>query len=232
MKTLEIFLIALGLAMDAFAVSIASGATMKKLELRNALKMGLFFGGFQTLMPVIGWFAGIGMKSFITGWDHWLAFGLLTLVGGKMIYEAMRINLDPAVQNGSHGNNKGTDLSCRIPREAGGGPSAMRAESCNCNFQVKEDDLRGAKKCPFDTGVLLILALATSIDALAVGITFSVLSVSIILPVITIGLVTFVLSAAGVQIGVKGGHFFENKIEIAGGLILIGIGVKILIGHL
>jgi len=248
MKTLEIFLIALGLAMDAFAVSIASGATMKKLELRNALKMGLFFGGFQTLMPVIGWFAGIGMKSFITGWDHWLAFGLLTLVGGKMIYEAMWINLDPAVQNGSHRNNKGTDLSCRIPREAGGGPSAMRAgpdevyssrrapamraESCNCNFQVKGDERQAAKKCPFDTGVLLILALATSIDALAVGITFSVLSVSIILPVITIGLVTFVLSAAGVQIGVKGGHFFENKIEIAGGLILIGIGTKILISHL
>ena len=138
-------------------------------------------------MPVIGWFAGIGMKSFITGWDHWLAFGLLTLVGGKMIYEAM---------------------------------------------WIKEDELRGAKKCPFDTGVLLILALATSIDALAVGITFSVLSVSIILPVIIIGLVTFILSAAGVQIGVRGGHFFENKIEIAGGLILIGIGGKILVSHL
>lgn len=187
MKSYEILLIALGLAMDAFAVSIAGGATMKRLEIRNALKMGLFFGGFQTFMPVIGWFAGIGMKSFITGWDHWLAFGLLTLVGGKMIYEAL---------------------------------------------MMKEDAAGGGKNCPFDTGVLLVLALATSIDALAVGITFSVLSVSIILPVIVIGLVTFILSVAGVQIGVKGGHFFENRIEIFGGLILLGIGVKILLEHL
>ena len=187
MERSEIFLIALGLAMDAFAVSIASGATIKKIEVRNALKMGLFFGGFQTLMPVIGWFAGIGMKSFITGWGHWLAFGLLTLVGVKMIYEAL------------------------VLKEAGEG---------------------GGKSCPFDTGILLILSLATSMDALAVGITFSVLSVSIILPVIIIGLVTFILSMTGVQIGVKSGHFFENKIEVLGGLILIGIGFKILFERL
>lgn len=182
---LEILLIALGLSMDAFAVSLASGATMKRLEIKNALKMGLFFGGFQTLMPVIGWLAGIGMKSFISGWDHWIAFGLLTFVGGKMIYEAVEIEEE---------------------REGGGSP--------------------------FDTGTLFMLAVATSIDALAVGITFSVLSVSIILPVIIIGLVTFAVSAAGVQLGVKGGHFFENKIEIAGGLILFGIGLKILLEHL
>ena len=187
MQTFEILLIAFGLAMDAFAVSIASGAAMKRFELRDALKMGLFFGGFQAFMPVIGWLAGTGMKSFITGWDHWLAFGLLSLVGGKMIYEALVMN---------------------------------------------ENTEAGGKNCPFDTGVLLVLALATSIDALAVGITFSVLSVSIILPVIVIGLVTFILSAAGVQLGVKGGHFFENKIEIFGGLILIGIGLKILLEHL
>jgi len=185
-KILEILLIALGLAMDAFAVSVASGATMKKLEIKNALKMGLFFGGFQTFMPVIGWFAGIGMKTYITGWDHWVAFGLLLFVGGKMIYESIII---------------------------------------------KEDECSG-KNCPFDTGVLFILAVATSIDALAVGITFSVLSISILLPVVTIGVVTFVLSVAGVQIGVKGGHFFEHKIEIAGGVILLLIGFKILLGHL
>lgn len=186
MKILEILLIALGLAMDAFAVSIASGATMKRLEMRNALKMGLFFGAFQTFMPVIGWFAGIGMKTFISGWDHWLAFGLLSFVGGKMIYEALR-------------------------QEQG--------EGC-------------AAGCPFDTGALFLLALATSIDALAVGITFSVLSVSILVPVLVIGLVTFCLSVAGVQIGVKGGHFFEKKVEIAGGLILFLIGFKILLEHL
>lgn len=185
MKMLEILLIALGLSMDAFAVSLASGATMKRLELRNALKMGLFFGAFQALMPVIGWLAGIGMKSFIAGWDHWIAFGLLTLVGGKMIYEAM---------------------------------------------EIKEADEGG--KSPFDTGTLFVLAVATSIDALAVGVTFSMLSVSIVLPVIIIGTVTFALSAAGVQLGVKGGHFFEGKVEIAVGLILFGIGLKILLEHL
>ena len=185
MKMVEILLIALGLSMDAFAVSLASGATMKRLEIKNALKMGLFFGGFQTLMPVIGWLAGIGMKSFISGWDHWIAFGLLTLVGGKMIYEAMQM-----------------------------------------------EEAEKGETSPFDTGTLFILAVATSIDALAVGITFSVLSVSIIMPVIVIGLVTFALSAAGVHLGVKGGHFFEGKIEIAGGLILFGIGLKILLEHL
>lgn len=185
MRSVEIFLIALGLAMDAFAVSIVSGATMKKLEIRKAFKMGLFFGGFQTFMPVIGWLAGIGMKSFIYGWDHWIAFGLLTLVGGKMLYEA----------------------------------AAMEEE-------------RGEKPCPFDTGALFMLAVATSIDALAVGVTFSVLDVSIILPVLVIGLVTFALSVAGVQIGVRGGHLFEKKIEIFGGLILIAIGLKILLEHL
>jgi putative Mn2+ efflux pump MntP len=187
MRNLEILFIALGLAMDAFAVSIASGATMKKLELRNALKMGMFFGGFQAFMPVIGWFAGIGMKSFITGWDHWIAFCLLTLVGGKMIYEAVK--------------------------------------------SKKTEDDRG-RNCPFDTANLFVLAVATSIDALAVGITFSVLSVSILLPVLVIGFVTFSLSVAGVHLGVKGGHFFENKIEIAGGLILLAIGFKILLEHL
>jgi len=185
MKMVEILLIALGLSMDAFAVSIASGATMKRLEIKNALKMGLFFGAFQALMPVIGWLAGIGMKSFIAGWDHWIAFGLLTLVGGKMIYEAMEIK--------------------------------------------ETEEGRGS---PFDTGTLFVLAVATSIDALAVGVTFSMLSVSIVLPVVIIGLVTFALSAAGVRLGVKGGNLFEGKIEIAGGLILFGIGLKILLEHL
>lgn len=187
MPIVEIFLIALALSMDAFAVAIASGAGMKKLEVRNALKMGLFFGGFQAIMPVIGWLAGIGMKSFITGVDHWIAFGLLALVGGKMIYEAAKL---------------------------------------------KDSDEPRPGERAFDTGVLFILAVATSIDALAVGITFSVLNVSIILPVAVIGLVTFALSAAGVQIGVKGGHLFENKMEILGGLLLLGIGCKILFEHL
>ncbi|KAF0123989.1 MAG: hypothetical protein FD154_2536 [Elusimicrobia bacterium] len=188
MKTLEILFIALGLSMDAFAVSVASGATMKRLHLPHALKMGLFFGAFQALMPIVGWAAGLGMKSFISGWDHWIAFTLLSVVGGKMLYESFKIK--------------------------------------------EEEECGGTKTCPFDTGTLTVLAIATSIDALAVGLTFSFLQVSIIAPALLIGLVTFLMSAAGVKIGTTGGHFFEHKMEAAGGLILIGIGLKILLGHL
>lgn len=188
MKPLEILFIAVGLSMDAFAVSLASGATMKRLHLPNALKMGLFFGGFQALMPVLGWAAGLSMKNFISAWDHWIAFVLLSAVGGKMVYEALKIK--------------------------------------------EEEECGGPKTCPFDTGTLTVLALATSIDALAVGLTFSLLQVSIITPVLVIGLVTFLMSVAGVKIGSKGGHFFEHKMEAAGGFILIAIGLKILLGHL
>lgn len=187
MKLAEVLLIALGLSMDAFAVSVASGATMKRLHLPHALKMGLFFGGFQAVMPVLGWAAGLSMKNFIAGWDHWIAFGLLSAVGGKMLYEA---------------------------------------------FEIKAEEECGNKTCPFDTGTLTVLAIATSIDALAVGLTFSLLQVSIAGPVLIIGLVTFLMSVAGVKIGSAGGHFFEHKMEAAGGLILIAIGLKILFGHL
>ncbi len=188
MAIIEILLIALGLSMDAFAVSLASGATMKRLHLPNALKMGLFFGGFQALMPVVGWAAGLSMKDFISGWDHWIAFALLLAVGGKMVYEAFKIK--------------------------------------------EEEECGGPKSCPFDTGTLTVLAIATSIDALAVGLTFSLLQLSIIGPVLVIGLVTFLMSVAGVKIGSAGGHFFEHKMEAAGGFILIAIGLKILLGHL
>ncbi len=174
--------------MDAFAVAVASGATMKRLNIPHALKMGLFFGGFQALMPVVGWAAGLSMKEYISSWDHWLAFGLLAAIGGKMLYESFEIR--------------------------------------------EEEDCGGPKTCPFDTGTLTVLALATSIDALAVGLTFSVLKLSIIAPVLVIGLVTFVMSLAGVRLGSAGGHFFEHRMEAAGGVILIGIGLKILLEHL
>jgi putative Mn2+ efflux pump MntP len=188
MPVIEILLIALGLSMDAFAVAVASGATMKRLHLPDALKMGFFFGGFQALMPVLGWGAGLSMRGFIAGWDHWIAFGLLLGVGGKMLYEAFKMK--------------------------------------------EEEECGGPKTCPFDTGTLTVLAIATSIDALAVGLTFSLLALSIIGPVLVIGLVTFLMSVAGVKIGSAGGHFFEHKMEAAGGLILIAIGFKILLGHL
>jgi putative Mn2+ efflux pump MntP len=187
-KLFEILFIALGLSMDAFAVSVASGAAMKRLHLPAALKMGFFFGGFQALMPVLGWAAGLNMKNFMSGWDHWIAFGLLSAVGGKMLYESFEIK---------------------------------RGEECG-----------GDRPCPFDTGTLTVLAIATSIDALAVGLTFSLLQVSVIAPALLIGLVTFLMSVAGVKIGSAGGHFFENKMEAAGGIILILIGLRILFGHL
>ncbi len=183
MNFVEVIFVAFGLAMDAFAVSVASGVTIKNLKVNHALKIAIFFGGFQALMPVVGWFSGLSLRNFISGVDHWVAFGLLSFIGAKMIYEAAKMG----------------------PR--------------------KKDD-------PLNIYILLILSIATSIDALAVGITFAFLNIAIIIPIIIIGIVTFVLSFLGVFIGNKIGHFFERKIETAGGLVLIGIGIKILLEHL
>ncbi len=188
MKALEILLIAVGLSMDAFAVSLASGATMKRLHLRHVLQLDLFWVVFSAVLPVPCLSGGLIMKGFISVWDHWIAFVLLFAVGGQMVYEAFKLK--------------------------------------------EEEECGGPKTCPFDTGTLTVLALATSIDALAVGLTFSLLHVSIITPVLVIGLVTFLMSVAGVKIGSKGGHFFEHKMEAAGGFILIAIGLKILLEHL
>jgi putative Mn2+ efflux pump MntP len=184
MDILSILLIAVGLAMDAFAVAIVSGLTLTRVRAQNALTVALFFGTFQALMPVIGWLSGNTFKGYIADVDHWVAFGLLTIVGCRMIYESFRFESDK-----------------------------------------KKID-------PENTAVLFILAIATSIDALAVGITLSLLDVAIVIPAVIIGTVTFVLSYVGVYIGNKFGHFFERKIELIGGLILIGIGIKILIDHL
>ena len=184
MNLVTIIIIAVGLAMDAFAVSIASGVTLKEVRLSYALRIALFFGGFQAVMPLIGWLVGSSFSSYIAAFDHWVAFGLLAFIGGKMIYEST------------------------ILKEA----------------EKKTD--------PRKLIVLFVLAIATSIDALAVGLSFSFLDVTIVEPVIIIGLITFLLSFAGVYIGTKAGSMFENKIEIIGGVILIGVGIKILIEHL
>jgi len=184
MGLITIIVIAIGLAMDAFAVSIVSGAAYKRLHLRHALRIAVFFGGFQAIMPLIGSLAGLSVKQHIADYDHWVAFGLLGAVGGKMIYESFKIK--PARANRSPAN---------IP-------------------------------------VLLVLSVATSIDAFAVGITLSLITASIAVAVTIIGLVTFVLSYLGVFIGKKFGHFFENKIEALGGIVLIAIGLKILLEHL
>lgn len=184
MSIFTILSIALGLSMDAFAVSVTSGFTIKRLKVRHAMRIALFFGGFQAAMPIIGWLAGSALRNFITGIDHWIAFGLLCAIGGKMIYESTKIEKD----------EKWAD--------------------------------------PLNIMILLTLAVATSIDALAVGLSLSFLKVAIITPSIIIGIITFTLSFIGAYIGKKFGHFFESKLEIVGGLILIAIGIKILIGHL
>ena len=184
MDIISIIFIAFGLAMDAFAVSVTSGLTIKHLRINNALKIAIFFGSFQAIMPLIGWSAGLSFRNYISGIDHWIAFGLLGIVGCKMIYESFKMEV----------NNKKID--------------------------------------PLNVYVLLMLSIATSIDALAVGLSLSFLNVSIAPPAIIIGVVTFLLSIFGVYFGNRFGHYFERKIEIIGGLILIGIGVKILIDHL
>lgn len=184
MHNLTIIFIAFILAMDAFAVSISIGITIKKQRFKNALKIALFFGGFQAIMPIIGWLAGYNLREFISDIDHWLAFGLLSLIGGKMIFESIR----------SDSNKKETEV--------------------------------------MNVYLLFILSIATSIDALAVGVSFAFLEISIIIPVILIGVITFILSFLGVYVGRKLGKFLKNKIGIVGGLILIGIGIKILIEHL
>jgi len=181
---LEIIIIAVGLAADAFAVSVSSGAIIEKLHLRHALRIAVFFGFFQGLMPWIGWKIGSLASDLIRSVDHWLAFALLCFIGGKMIYESRKL----------------------------------------------EEEIEKTIN-PLNIYVLFTLAIATSIDALAVGITFSFLNVSIVEPVIVIGIVTFIFSLAGTYIGEFFGHVFEDKIEFVGGLILIGIGTKILIEH-
>lgn len=178
------FLIAIGLSMDAFAVSVANGVSMKTLRVRHAFMIAFFFGAFQALMPVIGWLAGLRVADFIEQYDHWIAFVLLSIIGGKMIYESFRIK------------------------------------------EAEEDP------CSLNIGALLVLSIATSIDALAVGLSFAFLKTAILAPVVIIGAVTFVLSFLGVVIGEKIGHLFESKIEFLGGVILIGIGGKILLEHL
>jgi putative Mn2+ efflux pump MntP len=176
--------LALGLAADAFAVSLSSGLTIKHMKINKALKIALFFGGFQALMPLIGWFAGLTLQGSISSIDHWVAFGLLSFIGGKMIYEAT------------------------------------------------QDEVEDKKFNPLDTYTLITLAVATSLDALAVGFGFAVLKTSIAAPITTIGFITFFLSFAGVFIGHKCGAFCQKQVEILGGLVLIGIGSKILIEHL
>ena len=183
MGILEVVLIAIGLAMDAFAVSICKGLSMKKMSWKKAIIVGGYFGIFQGLMPVIGYFLGTTFENLVTKIDHWIAFVLLVFIGINMLKEAF-------------GN-----------------------ESENCNDNV-------------DFKTMVVLAIATSIDALAVGITFAFLKTNIVLASILIAIITFVVCIIGVKIGNKFGDKYERKAETVGGLILILMGIKILLEHL
>ena len=180
--------IAVGLSMDALAVSVANGIMIKKLQVRHAFRIAFFFGFFQALMPLIGWAAGITFSQYIKPVDHWIAFGLLVLVGGRMIWEDVSKSLgwkvDPIVQNCLH----------------------------------------------FPT--LLVMSIATSIDALAVGISFALIGTTIWLPILIIGLITFTICFIGIQIAHRIASLLGNRLGIIGGLILIGIGIKILVEHI
>jgi putative Mn2+ efflux pump MntP len=180
----SVLLIAVALSMDAFAVSIANGCRIQRVTVRDAVRPGYWFGGFQMLMPVIGWLGGLTFRSFIDGLSPWIAFGLLAFVGGKMIVEAV------------HGSEA--------------------SEDCPGSEQRSSREM-------------LVLAIATSIDALAVGLSFSVLRVSIWLPALVIGVTTFAFSAVGTVIGCGIGKLIKDKAEIVGGIVLIGIGIKILL---
>jgi len=181
----EIILIALGLSMDSLAVSISCGMILKRFRIKHIFRIALLMGLFQGVMPLIGYMAGISFQKYIESFDHWIAFGLLAYLGGRMLYEGI------------------------------------------C---AKDDE----SKCfdPTKVVTLLGLAIATSIDALAVGLSFALLKIEVIEPVIIIGFTTFILSFVGAAFSSKFGHRVNLKMEIIGGIILIGIGVKILAEHL
>ena len=183
MSLLELFLLAVGLSMDAFAVSVCKGLSVRRGSMKQALTVGIWFGGFQALMPFLGYLLGITFSSLITSIDHWIAFVLLGIIGSSMIKESR---------------------------------------------EDEEEELSAS----FDMKTMLALAVATSIDALAVGVTFAFLHVNIVWAVTFIGCTTFVLSAVGVKVGNIFGMKYKSRAELAGGVILILMGVKILLEHL
>ena len=185
MQFISIFLIALGLALDCFAIAISGSISMRTLSFLQVFRASLVFGLFQAVMPVLGWLAGRTVVDLIADYDHWVAFTLLALVGGRMIWESFRPR---------DSSRQGTDIT------------------------------RGF--------LLLTLAVATSIDALAVGLSFAFIEISIMVASLTIGVVTFAVTVTGFLIGRKAGHLIGKRAETMGGLILIGIGIKILLEHL
>lgn len=184
MSLSDIILISIGLAMDCFAVSIACGISMKPFRWGPAIRIAVLFGVFQAAMPVLGWLAGSTFKHLIESFDHWVAFGILVLLGGRMLWEYFFVHPDDKVLN------------------------------------------------PFKKRVALTLAFATSIDALAIGLSFAFLHIDLVQPITSIGIASLLFSALGLFIGNRYGHRFKIPAELFGGLVLIGIGIKILLEHI
>ena len=183
MTLTELLIIAIGLSMDAFAVSIGKGLSLRSVRLRHYLLAGLWFGGFQALMPLVGYACGVSFAEAVASIDHWIAFVLLAIIGGKMVRDAL----------------------------------SGEEESSDADFSVR---------------TMFLLAVATSIDALAVGVSFAFLHVDLTRSVITVGLTTALFSAAGVQIGHLFGNRWRSHAELLGGVVLISMGLKILVEHL
>ena len=184
MSFLSILIIAIGLGMDAFSVAIGVGASARAVSWGAVFRLSFCFGLFQFIMPVAGWFAGVSVATVIAGYDHWIAFGLLSLVGGKMIIESFT------------------------------GKAKVNTA----------DPTKGLS--------VIILSVATSIDALAVGFSFALLKIPVLYPSTVIGIVAFIMTVCGMLFGEQLGQIFGKKVEIFGGLLLIGIGVKILMEHI
>ena len=184
MNLLTILVLALSLAMDAFAVSISAGLLLPKLSFRAVFRLAWHFGFFQFLMPILGWLAGLSVRGWIEPYDHWIAFGLLGFIGGKMIYESFQMK----------------------------------------TFSRQNDPTRGWN--------LILLSLATSIDALAVGLSMALVGIRIWLPCIIIGVIAGLMTILGMFLGRRLGRLLGGKMEFIGGLLLIGIGLKILLEHL
>ncbi len=224
MTFLQLIILAISLSMDAFAVAICKGLEMKKLCLKRAVLIAVFFGVFQGIMPLLGYFLGRGFQVYIESIDHWIAFILLAAIGGKMIHEAL-------TGKDAEAKAKAEGEKCpetKVEREKCPG-TEFEAKKCPETDLVKDQN----QLCPLNIRETFTLAVATSIDALVVGIALGLLpGVNIYMSAIAIGLITFIISLIGIIIGKSFGEKIKSKAEILGGLTLILIGLKILLEHL
>lgn len=215
MSIAELIILATGLSMDSFAVSLGSGALMRRRIAARALKTAVFLASFQAAMPVIGWAAGEKFKSLIESWDHWIAFGLLLVLGGKMIADTFF----------TKNEKENADCDCRDENTEGN-----EIQGVSGDVAIPENTKTSC--CPWKTRNLIGLSLATSIDALAVGVSFSMLNVDMAAPTAIIFTVTFIFSVLGIIIGHRFGRSMSRWASLFGGAVLIVIGCKILAEHL